>query len=325
MEVHIAGPLGNAADSSEAFAGIDTTLLYAALAVVIVLLLITYRSPILWLLPVISAGLALVTSQAVIYLLAAHAGLTVNAQSAGILNVLVFGAGTDYALLLVARYREELRRHRDRHEAMAIALQRAGPAVVASAGTVILGLLTLTVAELNSTKGMGPVLAIGVAVALLAMLTLLPAMLVATGRWVFWPIRPRFGSEEPTTRGFWARTGRAIAVRPRVTWITHQPGARRSGARRDRPARQRPDKRGVLPRPPGLGRRRPGAGAPLPGGRRPARRRGRQRIVGRRAGLGSAHGSRHHGGDRAEGRRGPRLPGGHPHRAAGQPGRLRND
>ncbi|HZC41698.1 MAG TPA: MMPL family transporter, partial [Streptosporangiaceae bacterium] len=99
MTTHIAGPLGSAADSGKAFGGIDSTLLYATLAVVIVLLLITYRSPILWLLPVLSAGIALTTGEALIYLLAAHAGLTVNAQSAGILYVLVFGAGTDYALL----------------------------------------------------------------------------------------------------------------------------------------------------------------------------------------------------------------------------------
>ena len=220
MTIHIAGPLGYASDSGKAFKGIDGVLLFSALAVVIVLLLITYRSPSLWLLPVISAGVALTTSQAVIYLLAAHAGLTVNAQSAGILDVLVFGAGTDYALLLTARYREELRRHQDRHAAMRVALRRAGPAIIASAGTVILSLLTLSLAELNSTKGLGPVLAIGVGVALLSMVTLLPALLVITGRWVFWPAKPGYGSAEPTTRGFWARTGRRIAVRPRVVWIT---------------------------------------------------------------------------------------------------------
>src|SRR5208282_5459463 len=185
-----------------------------------ILLLITYRSPVLWLLPVISAGVALTSAEAVIYLLAAHTGLTVNAQSAGILDVLVFGAGTDYALLLTARYREELRRHEDRHAAMAVALRRAGPAILASGGTVILSLLTLTLAELTSTKSMGPVLAIGVFVALLAMMTLLPALLVITGRWVFWPAKAQFGSTEPTTRGLWARTGRRIAVRPRVVWIT---------------------------------------------------------------------------------------------------------
>ena len=219
MSVHITGPLGSAADSGNAFKGIDGTLLFSALAVVIVLLLLTYRSPVLWLFPVISVGAALVTAQALIYLLAAHAGLTVNAQSAGILDVLVFGAGTDYALLLTARYREELRRHADRHEAMAVAIRRAGPAIVASGGTVLLSLLTLSLASLNSTSSMGPVLAIGVAIALASMMTLLPALLVATGRWVFWPARPAFGSAEPTTSGLWARTGRRIARRPRLVWV----------------------------------------------------------------------------------------------------------
>src|SRR6202044_3585036 len=200
LNVHIAGPLGTAADSSNAFKGIDGTLLFAALAVVIIILLITYRSPVLWLLPVIAAGVSLATAQGIIYLLAKH-GLTVNAQSAGILDVLVFGAGTDYALLLTARYREELRRHEDRHAAMAVAIRRAGPAIVASAGTVIVSLLTLSLATLNSTKSMGPVLAIGVAVALASMMTLLPALLVATGRWVFWPVKPAFGTPEPTATG----------------------------------------------------------------------------------------------------------------------------
>jgi putative drug exporter of the RND superfamily len=219
MSVHVTGPLGTAADSGNAFKGIDGTLLYSALAVVIVLLLLTYRSPTAWLLPVISAGVALTTAQAAIYLLAAHAGLTVNAQSAGILDVLVFGAGTDYALLLTARYREELRRHEDRHAAMAVAIRRAGPAIVASAGTVIASLLALSLASLNSTKSMGPVLAIGVAVAVVSMMTLLPALLVATGRWVFWPVKPAFGTPEPTSTGFWARLGRRIARRPRGVWV----------------------------------------------------------------------------------------------------------
>jgi RND superfamily putative drug exporter len=219
LAAHIAGPLGGAADSAKSFSGIDGTLLFATLGVVIVLLLLTYRSPVLWLLPVMTAGIALTSAEALIYLLARHAGLTVNGQSAGILNVLVFGAGTDYALLLTARYREELRRHEDRHEAMAVALRRAGPAIIASAGTVILSLLTLTVAELNSTKGMGPVLAIGVGVAFAAMITLLPALLVIFGRWIFWPARPKYGSAEPTSRGLWARVGRVVAVRPRVVWV----------------------------------------------------------------------------------------------------------
>ncbi|MER6236662.1 MMPL family transporter [Streptomyces clavifer] len=219
LAVHISGPGGVAADSADAFSGIDSTLLLAALAVVVVMLLITYRSPSLLVLPVISVVAALLTAQALIYLLASHAGLTVNGQSAGILTVLVFGAGTDYALLLVARYREELRRHEDRHEAMARALHRAGPAVLASSGTVVLSMLVLLVAEMNSTRGLGPVAAIGVAVALVAMLTLLPALLVIFGRWVFWPVVPHLGTPEPTEHGFWARTGQRLSGRPRRVWV----------------------------------------------------------------------------------------------------------
>ena len=175
------------------------------MAVVIVILLLTYRSPVLWLIPVISAGTALFVAQAVIYFLAKDDTLTVNAQSSGILTVIVFGAGTDYALLLVARYREELRRHEDRHEAMAFALHRAGPAILASGATVIAGMLCLLFATMNSTKGLGPVAAIGVAVGLLVMLTLLPALLVVCGRWIFWPVRPSYGSVDHTRDGFWAR------------------------------------------------------------------------------------------------------------------------
>jgi RND superfamily putative drug exporter len=219
LSVHITGLAGNAADSAKAFKGIDSTLLYATLAVVIVLLLLTYRSPVLWLLPVLSAGVALITAEAVIYLLATHAGLTVNAQSAGILTVLVLGAGTDYALLLIARYREELRRHSDRHEAMAVALRRASPAIIASAATVAVGMLCLLVAESNATRGLGPVAAIGVAVGLLAMITLLPALLVIFGRWLFWPLRSKYGSADPAANGIWARTGNAIGRRPRTVWM----------------------------------------------------------------------------------------------------------
>jgi len=220
LSVHVTGGGGQAADSAEAFEGLDSTLLFATATVVIVILLLTYRSPFLWLLPVISAGVSLTVAQAVVWAAAKYGDITVNGQSQGILTVLVFGAGTDYALLLVARYREELRRHEDRHEAMAYALHRAAPAIIASAATVILGMLCLTFAELNSTAGLGPVSAIGIGVGLLVMITLLPALLVITGRWVFWPKRPAFGSPEPTTTGLWSRVGKAIAPRPRAVWVT---------------------------------------------------------------------------------------------------------
>jgi putative drug exporter of the RND superfamily len=217
LAVHITGPAASAADEIKIFKGIDSTLLFATLAVVIALLLLTYRSPVLWLLPIMSAGVALTVAEAVIYLLTRH-GLTVNGQSAGILVVLVLGAGTDYALLLIARYREELRRHEDRHVAMAVALRRAGPAIIASAATVIAGMVCLLAADSADISGLGPVAAIGIVVGLIAMVTLLPALLVICGRWLFWPVRPRYGTAEPTASGVWAKTGKAIAGRPRLVW-----------------------------------------------------------------------------------------------------------
>ena len=218
-DVYVAGVGGQAADAAEAFGGIDTTLLAATLGIVIVILLFTYRSPILWVLPIFSAIVALFVSQALIYFLAKYADLTVNGQSYAILTILVIGAGTDYALLLVARYREELRRHQDRHEAMAFALHRAAPALFASAATVVLGMLCLLFAEMNSTTGLGPVAAIGIGVTFLVMVTLLPALLVITGRWIFWPRRPTFKSTEPTQTGIWAKVGRWIVPRPRQVWV----------------------------------------------------------------------------------------------------------
>jgi RND superfamily putative drug exporter len=219
LAIHVAGPASYYADSAKAFGGIDGTLLFSTALVVIVILLLAYRSPVLWLLPVMTAFLSLSTSQAVIYLLAKHAGLSVNGQSQGILTVLVFGAGTDYALLLIARYREELRRHDDRHMAMAVALRRAAPAITASAATVAIGLLCLLFAEMNSTRGLGPVAATGIVVGLLAMITLLPALLVIFGRWLFWPAKPTLGTEPATGSAPWHRLGHRIAARPRTIWI----------------------------------------------------------------------------------------------------------
>jgi len=219
VDIYVGGFGGQAYDFISSFDGSHVTLLLMTFGVVILILLFTYRSPILWILPILCAGVANVMAGGVVYLLAKYAGLVVNDQSQYILSILVIGAGTDYALLLVARYREELRRHDDRHEAMAFALHRAAPAIIASAATVVVGLMCLSFADLNSTASLGPVLAVGVAVTLLVMVTLLPALLVIVGRWIFWPVRPTFGSSEPTQTGLWARVGRRISVRPRAVWV----------------------------------------------------------------------------------------------------------
>ena len=219
VDVYVGGFGGQAYDFISSFDGSHVTLLLMTFGIVILILLLTYRSPVLWILPIFSSVVAYVASGGVVYLLAKYADLVVNDQSQYILSILVIGAGTDYALLLVARYREELRRHADRHEAMAFALHRAAPAIIASAATVVVGLMCLAFADLNSTASLGPVLAVGVAVTLLVMVTLLPALLVIFGRWIFWPVRPSFGSVEPTQTGLWARVGDRIKVRPRTVWV----------------------------------------------------------------------------------------------------------
>ncbi|MFC6578937.1 MMPL family transporter [Planomonospora parontospora] len=216
---YVTGPAGQSADAIEVFGSIDATLLAATSAVVVLVLLVTYRSPLLWLIPFFAAGVALACSRAGNYLLAEYADLTVSGQSGGILLVLVFGIATDYALLLVARYREELAVHEDRHEAMDLALRRAAPAIAASAATVVAGLCCLLVADQNATRGLGPVCAVGVVCALAAMLTLLPALLVVFPRGVFWPKVPVYGGAAEGGSGLWDRVGRVIARRPRVVWI----------------------------------------------------------------------------------------------------------
>ncbi|MFI9615740.1 MMPL family transporter [Streptomyces sp. NPDC052023] len=219
VDVRVGGPAGSLTDSVAVFDGLDTTLLLATGLVVAVLLLLTYRSPVLWLLPLLSVGFAAVLTQATTYLLARHAGLPVDPQSAGVLMVLVFGVGTDYALLLIARYREELHRHKDRHEAMRIALRRSGPAVLASAATIAVGLCCLAFADINSSRSLGLVGAVGVVCGLLAMVTVLPALLVITGRWVFWPFVPRNGTPARDARTVWSRLAAAVALRPRWSWL----------------------------------------------------------------------------------------------------------
>ncbi len=219
LQVELTGPAGFSADAIGVFRQINGTLLLATAGLVFVLLILIYRSPIFWAIPLFTVLIAEGTARGIAYGLA-QAGVTINGQTAGVLPVLVFGAGTDYALLLVARYREELRRHEDRHEAMRVALRRAGPAIVASGLTVIAALLCLTLARVNATSGLGPVAAIGIAVAMLAMLTLLPAALVIFGRRAFWPFVPRVGGEgTDATHGPWRRLGDRIALRPRRVWV----------------------------------------------------------------------------------------------------------
>jgi putative drug exporter of the RND superfamily len=219
LDVYVTGQAGFAYDAIQVFSGINVTLLIASAIVVTVLLLIIYRSPFVWIVPLLVVGFANQTATATIYGMVTQIGITANGQNTGILAILIFGVGTDYALLVIARYREELRSFADDHAAMASALRRAGPAILASGGTTILGLLCLLLADLNSTRGLGPIGAAGIASAFVAMLTLLPAILVIAGRRIFWPFIPRYGDAEEAREGIWDRIGRVISGRPRRVWI----------------------------------------------------------------------------------------------------------
>ena len=220
LTVHSAGPGGLLVAFIDAFSGIDGSLLLAAGAVVILILLIVYRSPVLWFFPLFCAVLALGSAALIIYQLALHNIITLNGQSQGILSVLVLGAGTDYALLLISRYREELHGHEQRVDAMIAAWRGAAPAIGASALTVILALLCLTFGELNSDRSLGPVCAIGIACTVGVMLTFLPLSLLV-GRWIFWPRIPGHDDRiDIATHGAWSRIAGWIGIHSRRKWIT---------------------------------------------------------------------------------------------------------
>ncbi|WP_433337184.1 MMPL family transporter [Spirillospora sp. CA-294931] len=219
LEARLTGRAGAALDVGDAFESVDKVLLIVTILLVAGVLLMTYRSPVLWLMPLVNAAISLQVTGAVVYLLAEHAGLYVADGMASILNALVFGITTDYALLLLARYREELRRHEDRYEAMRVALRRAVAPVVASAATVSLGLLCLLAADMGFNYALGPVGAIGVVGGLVVVMSLLPAMLVLLGRWIFWPRVPRFGDVVSEGGGVWGRIGRGVGARPRLVWV----------------------------------------------------------------------------------------------------------
>jgi RND superfamily putative drug exporter len=196
LEVKITGGAGFSADAIEVFEGINGTLLLAAVSLVIFLLIVIYRSPMFFFIPLAAVLFAETLSRSIGYGVS-ELGVTINGQSSSIMSVLVLGAGTDYALLLVARYREELHHTADRHVAMKTALASAGPAIFASALTVIAALLCLLIAKVNGTSGLGPIAAIGIACAALSMLTLLPALLTIFGRRAFWPFVPHTPETAP--------------------------------------------------------------------------------------------------------------------------------
>lgn len=224
LDVKVTGPAGQIADLGEAFKGIDGILLLVAALVVIAILIVVYRSPILPFVVVISAVFALGVASGIVYLLAKNNVLELNGQSQGILFILVFGAATDYALLLVSRFREDLSTTDDRFAAMRTAWRATLEPVIASASTVILGVLCLLLSDLNSNRSLGPVAAIGIVASFLASMTFLPAALALLGRTAFWPLRPPHpDADRPekssSTHRIWQAIAERVAARPRTIWV----------------------------------------------------------------------------------------------------------
>jgi RND superfamily putative drug exporter len=216
---YVTGPGGLLGDLFGAFGTLDSSLLLTTLGVVSLILILVYRSPVLWIIPLISALFALSTAGGIVYLLAKKNIIDVDGQSQGILSVLVIGAATDYALLLIARYREELHLHANRFDAMKTAYKGVWEPILASGSTVSISLLILLFSQLTNTAGLGPIGAIGIVCSMITILTLLPALLLIFGRWIFWPRRPLFDGDDHVMSGPWSKVANSIGRNPRKAWI----------------------------------------------------------------------------------------------------------
>ena len=219
FEPYVTGPAGLLGDLFGAFGDIDSKLLLTTLGVVAIILIVVYRSPVLWIIPLLSALFALSTAGGIVYLLAKNDIIDVDGQSQGILSVLVIGAATDYALLLIARYREELHLFENRFDAMKAAYKGVWEPILASGSTVAISLLVLLFSQLTNTAGLGPIGAIGIVVSMFTILTLLPALLLIFGRWIFWPRIPENDGDDHVMSGYWSKIANSIDRNPRRAWI----------------------------------------------------------------------------------------------------------
>jgi RND superfamily putative drug exporter len=219
FEPYVTGPGGLLGDLFSAFGTLDSTLLLTTLGVVAIILIVVYRSPILWIIPLLSSLFALSTAGGIVYLLAKNNIIDVDGQSQGILSVLVIGAATDYALLLIARYREELHFTDNRFVAMRAAYKGVWEPILASGSTVAISLLVLLFSQLTNTAGLGPIGAIGIVCSMITILTLLPALLLIFGRWIFWPRVPKNDGDDHVMTGVWSKIANSIGRNPRKAWV----------------------------------------------------------------------------------------------------------
>ncbi len=223
VEVAVGGPGGLIVDLVRVFTQIDTLLLVVTVLLVLVLLVIIYRSPVMAAIPLLGVGLVFQMAGAIAAWYALRYGIPISGQTTGIMTVVLFGTGTDYVLFVSARFREELTRHDDRHEAMRLTMRGVGGAVASAGATILVACAALALATLRSYQALGPIIALAVALMMLAALTLIPAVLTIFGRRAFWPAQPRLqaGATEQADwrRSVYGRIGRVVLGRPVLTLV----------------------------------------------------------------------------------------------------------
>ncbi|MBP38756.1 MAG: MMPL family transporter [Dehalococcoidia bacterium] len=213
IDTAVTGPAGIINDAVKVFRSIDLRITLVTVVLVLVLLLVIYRSPLLALIPLVIIGTALTLSQSVAALLSQQFDLPLNGQVTAIMSVLVFGSGTNYALFIVSRYREELVLNSNKWSSMRTTMSNVGPSIAGSAGTTIVAMFALTFASFGSFRSLGPMLAVAIFVVLLSGLFVMPAAIALFGKWVFWP-RPLIQQSSIDTNGIWHQVGHLVSRKP---------------------------------------------------------------------------------------------------------------
>jgi len=217
IDTAVTGPAGIINDAVKVFGSIDLRVTLVTVALVLFLLLVIYRSPVMAIVPLVVIGSALTLSQSVAALLSQQFDLPLNGQVTAIMSVLVFGAGTNYALFIVSRYREELALNPSKWEAMRTTMSNVGPSIAGSAGTTMVAMFALTFASFGSFRSLGPMLAVAIFIVLMSGLFVMPAVIALFGKWAFWP-RPLVQKSSVSTRGAWHRIGRLVVRKPRIVF-----------------------------------------------------------------------------------------------------------
>lgn len=215
-EFKITGPAGIASDTIAIFSNADLVLLLSTVGLILVLLIFIYRSPLLAIIPLLVSGLVHQVLDRLLGFSAKNGWFEIESQSLSIVSILLFAALTDYSLLVFARFREELKKEKDKYIAMQTAMKQVWEPIFFSAGTVLVAMLALFIADYKPYQNFAPIFSLAMVVILVAGLTLVPALFVLFGRRAFWPVIPKVGDQKEKTDSFWAKVGRMVVKKPGI-------------------------------------------------------------------------------------------------------------